>query len=253
MPQLRNGEMTEDVRLGRLVQFDARSRSYPIRAALPSMEPRSYTWSTKVPALDQGSVGACVSYSMGNAALARPAPLKEPERLDHQFLLNVYCSAQRNDPWSGTDAPTYCQHLAQSPYYGGTSVLAGIKEYQQRGFFEEYRWSFSIEEAIVGIGRNGPAIVGTNWYSGLSNPSSDGRISVSGSLSGGHAYLICGVDVSGHASWLDGDVRVRNSWGTGWGDNGEATMSIRDLARLLSEDGECAFFLKRSTKPAVFR
>lgn len=206
-----------------------------------------------MPSLDQGPVGACVAYSIGNAALARPAPLKEPQRLDRQFLLNVYCSAQRSDPWSGTDAPTICEHLAQSPYYGGTSVLAGIKQYQQRGFFKEYRWAFSLDEAIVGIGRNGPAIVGTYWYSGLSNPSPDGRISVSGSRVGGHAYLICGVDITGHDNWLDGDVRVRNSWGTGWGDNGEATMSIRDLGRLLDEDGECVFFQERSTRPAAFR
>lgn len=216
------------------------------------MEPRSYTWSTNTFALDQGNVGACVSYSMGNAALARPAPLKEPHRLDHRFLLDVYCSAQRNDPWAGTDAPTFCQHLAQSPYSGGTSVLAGIKQYQQRGFFEEYRWAFSLDEAIVGIGRNGPAIVGTYWYSGMFDASS-GRVRVSGTPSGGHAYLICGVDVSGHSNWLDGDVRIRNSWGTGWGERGEASMSIRDLGRLLDEDGECAFFQKRSTSPAAFR
>ena len=218
------------------------------------MEPRSYTWSTETPALDQGNVGACVSYSIGNASLARPAPLKEPHRLNHEFLLNVYCSAQRNDPWEGTDSPTFCEHLAQSPYYGGTSVLAGVKQYQQRGFFEEYRWAFSLDEAIVGIGRNGPAIVGTNWYSDMFTPRGPAaHISVGGSLSGGHAYLISGVNVSGHANWLDGDVKIRNSWGTGWGINGEAKMSIRDLGRLLDEDGECVFFQERSTEPAAFR
>ena len=56
----------------RLVQFDERSRAFPIRALIDAdAKPRSYTWQCPV-WLDQGTEGACVGFGVSHEAAARP-------------------------------------------------------------------------------------------------------------------------------------------------------------------------------------
>lgn len=253
MFSMKDGTEADDPRLGRLREFDERSRNFPIRAVLEEPQFRSYTWRQQAPPLNQGDVGACVAYSLGNEALSYPGEVAlAPEfaaRLTDAFLLRAYCEAQRIDPWSGTDTRTVCGTLAESPAYGGTSELAGLKVFQRMGFYKEYRWAFSLEDAVLGLGFNGPALVGSWWWSDMFRPNAEGFVKPTGSRAGGHMYMLSAVDVSGSASWLDGKVRVRNSWGPGWGDGGEADLAIRDLGKLLDEEGECAFVLHRTWKP----
>lgn len=250
MVTMRDGTEVEDVRLGRLPLFDPRSRDYPVMAAVKVKEPRSYTWSQQPPVVDQGPIGACVAFGTGNEALGRPGPLAWPTRLTREFLLDAYCAAQRIDPWPGTDEVCRTYGGNESPFYGGTAGLAGLKVFRDLGFFAEFRWAFGVEEAVIGVGRNGPAMCGTWWRADMGRPDSAGRVAYSGEYQGGHWYVICGVDVSGVDSWLDGQVRLRNSWGPGWGDDGEATLSVRDWGRALEEQGECAFAQRRTWKPA---
>lgn len=253
MATMKDGTEVEDVRLGRLQEFDERSRAYPVRAMIDVPEPRSYTWRQQRPVLDQGRVGACVTYGLGNEALTYPGEVALAEEyaanLSHDFLLRAYCQAQLIDPWPGTDNASVCGGIAEEPTYGGTSVLAGLKVFQRLGFFKEYRWAFGLEDAILGLGRNGPAVVGSWWYTGMFHPDSDGFITPTGSRAGGHLWMASAVDVSGVETWLDGEVEVRNSWGAGWGNNGHARLRIRDFGKLLEEWGECAFVQQRTWKP----
>lgn len=253
MVKMKDGSDVQDERLGRLPEFDERSRAYPVRALVDAPEPRSYTWRQQAPPLDQGPVGACVAFGLGNEALSYPGEValapEMVERLDREFLLRAYCQAQLIDPWPGTDNTAVCGPVAQEPTYGGTSVLAGLKVFQRLGFFKEYRWAFGLEDAVLGLGRNGPALIGSWWWTGMFRPDSDGFIAPTGSRAGGHLWMASGVDVTGVESWLDGEVRVRNSWGESWAQNGEARLRIRDLGKLLEERGECAFVQQRTWRP----
>jgi hypothetical protein len=222
--QLKNNKTTKDVRLDRLVNFDRRSRAYPVTAIITAKKPRSYTWRTG-PTLDQGNRGSCVGHGIVHELAARPAKAK----VGSIDAIQIYEAAQKIDPWPGEN-------------YEGTSVLAGVKVAQGDGWFEEYRWAFGLEDLILGVGRNGPAVVGTNWYSNMSKPDDRGYIHAYGSIIGGHCYLVMAVDVKRKR------FKIQNSWGKSWGDNGHAWVSYNSMKKLLKGRGEACFFQKRHRK-----
>ncbi len=210
--------------LGRLEEFDERSRAYPIRTLLAGITmPRSYTWSCSVQ-LDQGSIGACVGFSWAAELAARPVVVPS---ITNTTGLQIYYSAQQADEWPGHD-------------YEGTSVLAGAKTAQMMGYIDEYRWAFSFDDVLLSIGYKGPAVLGIPWYEGMDWPSAGGYIRPTGALRGGHAILANGVSVR------TGFVRLHNSWSSSWGVNGDCFISFEDLRTLLEQHGEACIPVRRS-------
>jgi hypothetical protein len=227
---IRDGSTVADPRLTRIVQFDERSRGYPIRAAIdPSASPRSYTWRCDIH-LDQGSEGSCVGHACAHEIAARPKVLGA----DSALALHIYHEAQKIDPWPGGSYP------GATPQYEGTSVLAGIKMLRSMGYVEEYRWAFGIEDLILAVGYKGPAILGINWYEGMFGPWPCGHIHPEGGLAGGHAILCKGVSVSKRTFTL------HNSWGESWGDGGDTLITWEEMERLLYEQGEAVIPLTRA-------
>jgi len=138
--QLKDGSETTDPRLTRLVQFDDRSRNFPIRSLNTQKKRRSYTWRCNE-WFDQGREGACVGFALGHEMSARPAEFRG---LNYDYLVkNVYHEAQKIDPWEGGSYPN------AAPFYEGTSVLAGVKIMHKKGFFKSYRWAFGIDDLIL--------------------------------------------------------------------------------------------------------
>lgn len=229
---LRDDSTTENPRLGRLVQFDERSRAYSI-PLVPGRKHRSYTWRCNE-WFDQGEQGACVAYALGHELAGRPA---ETRNIHDQWLVeNVYWEAQKIDPWEGGSYPN------ANPFYEGTSILAGVKVLHKKRFFREYRWAFSFNDLINGLGYNGPAVLGLNWYQGMNEVDADGFIRPTGFIEGGHAILARAVNVRKQV------VTLRNSWGKAWGIEGDCYISFTDLERLMYEHGEAVFLMKRTAK-----
>lgn len=230
--RLKDGSEPSDPRLGRLVQFDPRSRSYPIRALVEGKPQRSYTW--RVGAwLDQGNQGSCVGHAWAHELVARPAVCP----VDGYLARSIYYEAQQIDQWPGGD------YSGAQPVYAGTSVLAGAQVCQKLGYFAEYRWAFGLEDLILALGYAGPAVLGINWYEAMANPVADGRIRPHGDLFGGHAILAYSVNVRQAKVWL------WNSWGANWGVDGACYLSFDDLDKLLHEDGEACIPVNRQRLP----
>lgn len=208
--------------LGRHQQFDERSRSFPISAVITTKSPRSYTWSCPI-SLDQGQEGSCVGFSWAQELAARPVLVKN---VDYNLARDIYKSAQKIDPWEGEN-------------YEGTSILAGVKVVQSRGFITEYRWAFGVEDLAVGVSRAGPAVVGLDWHEGMFEPDDSGFIHPTGPIAGGHAILVKGYNVRARRFLL------QNSWGTDWGQNGNCYLSYADMGKLLSAGGEACIPVKR--------
>jgi hypothetical protein len=217
----------------RLENFDPRSRSFAISSVLPDAPLRSYSWRVK-DHFDQGPDGACVAFSLGHELNARPAEVKG---ITPKWLIEkVYWEAQKIDPWPGGAYP------GASPKYEGTSILAGVKVLHKMGAFEEYRWAFGLQDLIRGIAYQGPAVIGVSWYSEMVTPASSGFIYPRGSVLGGHAVLVCGVNIK------ENRFTIRNSWGKSWGMDGNAYISFPDMEKLLKDRGEAVFIQKRTAK-----
>lgn len=210
-----------DRTLDRLPEFDERSRSFPIRAAVGDKPLRSYTWRCDT-WLDQGQEGQCVGFAWAHDLAARPA--ERPA--DAALARSVYHQAQRIDEWPGEA-------------YSGTSVLAGAKVVHGLGHFAEYRWAFSFTDALLAIGYAGPAVLGINWWTGMFDTDSDGFIAPTGQVEGGHAILAYRVQAR------LGFVELHNSWGQSWGVNGRARLRFADLAALLDQQGEACIPVQR--------
>lgn len=226
---LKNGIEVSDPRLARIPQFDERSRNYPISAVVEGKRRRSYTWRCNT-TLDQGREGSCVGHGIAHELIARPSEVPD---IDHAFAMNLYYEAQKIDPWVGGAYP------GANPFYEGTSVLAGVKIAHSMGYFDSYRWAFSFEDLVQGVGYNGPAVMGTNWYTGMINPDADGFVHVTGRIEGGHCWLLRSVNIT--KEYFIG----RNSWGGSWGRNGDFYITFADMERLQREYGEAAFFIGR--------
>lgn len=235
--KLRDGTKVLDPRLGRLVRFDPRSRAWPIRAVVPKT-PRSYSWRC-FPRLDQGTEGACVGFGVSHELAARPS---EAAGITNTSARKLYWEAQKLDDWPGGAYP------GAKPFYEGSSVLAGMKAAQAAGWFDSYRWAFGIEDLVLGLGYNGPAVLGIPWYAGMSDPDPlSGLIRPTGQLQGGHCILAVAVDVPNRL------IVLHNSWGRSWGLDGRAAIRWEDLAKLLRRDGEAAFAVGRHTQPRKAR
>lgn len=205
-------------------------KNYPIREVIEGDEPRSYTWGCSKH-LDQGSEGACVGFSLAHELIAKPVVVKG---VTPTFAIEkIYWEAQKIDQWAGGSYP------GAKPRYEGTSVLAGVKVVKALGYISEYRWAFGLEDLILAVGRCGPAVIGVNWYEGMFEPHSCGYLHVTGELAGGHAILCKGVNIKAEYFIL------HNSWGTTWGDNGDAKISFEEMELLLNEDGEAVVPLMR--------
>lgn len=212
-----------DQRLDRLVEFDEKSRAFPIRTLLPAKTPRSYTW-RGYRVLDQGREGACVGFGWAHELLARPVVI---QGVTEQTALDIYHRAQQLDEYPGEN-------------YSGTSVLAGAKTVSEKHYLDEFRWGFSLNDLILTLGYHGPVVLGLNWYTGMMNTDADGRIHVTGQIEGGHCVLADSVRVAART------ISGPNSWGYDWGLSGRWTISFDDMERLLGEQGEQCIPVRRA-------
>lgn len=209
---------------GRLAAKDPRDEKYllPKRAAQDST--RTYRHWFVPPALDQGRTSQCVGYS--THMLLRAGPILNSQGIPAPK--EIYDEAQKIDEWPGTS-------------YEGTSVRAGVKFLASKGYIASYYWAFSAAPLVSHLLNVGPAVIGINYYSGMFNPDKFGFIQPTGTIEGGHAILVSGVNLKEQTPAGDiGSVTMVNSWSPKWGINGRCKLSIKDLDRLIKEDGEAA-------------
>lgn len=211
------------MKLGRIPEFDERSKNFPVRTLFRPQPLVSKSWDCPIQ-LNQGNIGACVGFSWAHKLAS--APLFS-SGLSNEKGVEIYHQAQKLDHIPGEN-------------YEGTSVLAGVKAVRKMfpGSVTQYRWAFGLNEVLQTLSYVGPVVLGLPWYESMFEPDSKGNIKVSGMIAGGHAILCRAIYVELQM------VRLHNSWGNSWGLNGDCFLTFVDLGKLLKEQGEACIVLK---------
>lgn len=207
--------------MGRLVQKDERNRNFMMPIKTVPAGVRRRMWNAGL-VLDQGDTPQCVGYA-GWGWLAGGPVINHPRFSP----TDLYHWAQDNDEWPGSG-------------YDGSSTLGLMKALKSNGYIDQYVWAYEAPTLVAWILSTGPVLVGTNWYMDMFTPDvHTDFISPTGDLAGGHEWRIVGVDLDKLCpDGSHGAVRMVNSWGRGWSDNGRAWVSIKDLDGLIKNDGE---------------
>ncbi len=224
-----------DPRLGRHVNHDPRSLRY-LAPAQPVSTLTSVRHSSSIPILDQGDLGSCT----GNAATAclsyesfwgtgSTVLSTTDATADETYAVGVYSDATKIDDYDGTYPPTDT----------GSDGLSVAKVLTNRGLISGYTHATSLEAALTAL-QTQAVITGTEWLNGMFTPDADGRLHVTGSVAGGHEYVLDEVDVPNQRVWM------RNSWGDSWGVQGRAYFTWADFQKLLAKDGDVTVFTPAS-------
>lgn len=226
---------------GRRPSKDERDKQYLMRRLLaPVTEvvlPTRKTWAINGKNLDQGDFGTCVGNGWAN--FLRCAPIQTSA--NEATALKIYDAAILLDEWTDNDNDTDRQM--------GTSVRGGAQAVTNMGRLKSYLWAFELQPAVEWVLTMGPVVLGTNWYSTMTNPDAQGiaQIKPRARLEGGHCYLWRGVDTKRALA------RCSNSWGDDWNPvlSGDFWLPFSDLERLIHEEGEAATAIQKSLKAAT--
>lgn len=204
--------------LGRNIEHDERSRAYAV--PLHRDAGKAVRWVRRAPILNQGEVGSCTGEAMAgwlgtdNAARRGDAAVRQP------LALSLYQLATRLDSIPG-----------HWPTDTGSSGLGVVKAAKQMGRITSYKHGFSVTQALSALAV-GPVLTGTDWFEGFDEPDEDGIVALTGSVRGGHEYLVRGYDPA------TGLLECDNSWGRGWSKRGKFWLQLTDWTALLRADGD---------------
>lgn len=221
MPVMQNIIPTDPLpALGRRYAPDPNDRKFLIpRRSVAAAAVHSRYWTSRG-VLDQGATSMCVAFAGGKYLTSSPVMNKLPA------LPSLYRECQQNDEWPGEN-------------YDGTSVRALFKVLKKRGLVTEYQWAFDAETVINHILLKGPVVMGTTWTRDMFMPDEKGYITFTGPNEGGHAWLLIGANRRRrNPDGTRGAVRMINSWGKGWGDEGRAWLTFPTLQKLIEDYGE---------------
>ena len=210
-----------DMSLGRRENpLDARDGLHSMAMVLPGVPtplPATKMWRGGGFRLDQGQRGECVGFA-GAAWLQCLPTYNRVTNLDGRDLYAA-CKAIPGEPW---------------PNQEGTSSRYLMEVLRAQGRVARYLWGTTPAEVNEWVRGVGPVLIGIEWYTEFFNPDADGLLHLGGSVAGGHEVLVRGYNARNDL------YRIRNSWGSAWGDRGEAWIRGVDLYHLLFErNGDC--------------
>jgi hypothetical protein len=170
-------------------------------------------WPLKIQ-LDQGQTGHCVGF--GWSGWVDALPVEGFYQNSDAHALYYECKVIDGEP------------LAEN----GSYVRSGALALRNRGRLSAFAFAQSTTEIDDWINNHGPVVVGTAWTDDMFNPDAQGYVKPSGSVAGGHCYVMLEKVDS------DDAYVFQNSWGASWGQNGRFRMKRSDFAGLLADQGE---------------
>jgi hypothetical protein len=218
----------EQMGLGRIPKPDPRDQKFPVRHLLQAARRPAklyQTWGDNRWRGNQGGTPQCVGYGWAHYIEDDPIlhggpvhPIVSPQM--------IYTNAQLLD---GFPNP-----------HDGSSVRAGAQFLQSAGFVASYHWAFTLQDIIDAIMNIGPVVMGTDWYNDMFFPDAkrSNIIKIGGDFAGGHCYVLNSVNTYYKS------FRLKNSWGSGWGNGGDAYISFDDMEKLMNDGAEACIAIE---------
>jgi hypothetical protein len=115
----------------------------------------------------------------------------------------------------------------------GSSGPFAMQTLQAEGLITDWVHSRSFH-AVLRLLMHGPVALGITWFQSMFTPDGSDTLVVDpeSGVAGGHEIEARALDVAGQR------VKLTNSWGAGWGDQGEVWLAWHDLDFLLSIGGD---------------
>jgi hypothetical protein len=182
--------------------LDARGEDYA--AWTP---PATYVAPGMPPVLNQGDTPQCVAYS--HSTMKSWQDKRDQGKyfdFDEPYFFRLI---------GGTSAGAVLRNaLDRMKSYGYPVVVAGQANLHKiAAYYAISTTQFAIQQAIATAG---PVTMGVHWYNSWFYPYSNGVLRSPDYVIGGHAIVAYGWDSKG--------LRLRNSWGTNYGVNGDVWM-----------------------------
>lgn len=223
-------------RLGRHLEHDPMSKLHPVDMTehLDTATFHSAKWEVQCEAFDQGELGSCTGNAMG--ALLMTGPFAETTRkiadrdIGESECVELYKLATRLDRIPGEFPPNDT----------GSSGLAVAKAAKEMGLIRAYHHAFTMRAALKAL-QSGPVIAGYGWYDSFDEPDTDGfvRVKEGAVIRGGHETMIHSLTIeylsNGDIDEENSYFLHRNSWGPGFGINGDFKMSLKTWRYLMKE------------------
>lgn len=215
-------------RLGRHVEHDTRSLAYAVENAFERLLPaKTVEWQRFSPILDQGDIGSCTGNAMAGWLGCAPhaSGIEDASFYGEDIALHLYEVATRLDHVPGQYPPDDT----------GSSGLAVAKAAKQAGYISGYGHALSVDGLLHAL-QTAPVIVGVPWFQGFDRPDSSGVVKPTGTIRGGHEFLIRGYEhgQTEATSMLLAD----NSWSSSWGVNGSFRFSVATWRVLAANQGD---------------
>lgn len=220
----------QDVRLGRQVVHDPRSRNYPLRlTALPDLPTKAIRHRIYGPRITPNQKISCCSGvdqavkcdAAGNRVAGVVLGMPDAER--------IYSLATSLDPFPGEYPPEDT----------GSSGLGACKASKQLGLILRYEWILGGARQVVAALAGGPSTpgrcvgIGTWWYDNMFRPDEETLlVKPTGPKVGGHQWTATGYEPRYNA------VEGFCWWGPTFGDKGRFRIKLDDLDALLADDGD---------------
>lgn len=210
-------------RLGRHQVHDALDAE--LEAVVDLLEPiRDVDHAEHQPVWDQGSIGDCTMNAAYGTIVCDPFGRPGTAYTEDDIVTGYELETRLDDSQIPGEYP---------PDDTGSCGPWSMRVLVKLGLIRSWRHCRTLHSALRMLNR-GPISVGIAWYNSMFTPDAENTIHLdeSSGLAGGHQVCIVANDTKKRR------VKIRNSWGASWGDQGHAWISWADLDKLLRAGGD---------------